>query len=389
MKRILLVLVISLIATLVSQPLNVAAQASNPAAPEPYAGQALCLPDVYLQTPPDCLVLGPSAYLTEMAQKGITFPARSLPASRPPSELTKVEANFAALSLPQEEPAPVYGSLDAAINGGSPSRYIQPGFLRYVSFTQRSDVNGGHYVMLKSGEWMRASPASYSSFQGLVFHSSPRNDFGWIVEQAEIRSAPSYGAAVLMDTLPRESQIQIYDTVVAENTEWYLIGADQWVEHRFARRVEANRPVPEGVDNNRWIEINLFQQTISVYDQGKLVFSTLIASGLDPFWTQPGLFKIYQKKPLETMTGAFEVDKSDYYYLEDVPWTMYFDEARALHGAYWRAMYGYPQSHGCVNLSIGDSRWLYDWAVEGDWVYVWDPSGVTPTDPAIYGKGGA
>ena len=32
-------------------------------------------------------------------------------------------------------------------------------------------------------------------------------------------------------------------------------------------------------------------------------------------------------------------------------------------------------SHGCVNLSIGDSHWLYDWANVGDSVYVYDPSG--------------
>jgi hypothetical protein len=33
---------------------------------------------------------------------------------------------------------------------------------------------------------------------------------------------------------------------------------------------------------------------------------------------------------------------------------------------------------------VGDSRWLYDWAVEGDFVYVHDPSGQTPTDPNLY-----
>ena len=110
---------------------------------------------------------------------------------------------------------------------------------------------------------------------------------------------------------------------------------------------------------------------------------------MKPFYTKPGLFKIYQKKPTETMSGAFEADFSDYYYLEDVPWTMYFAQKRALHGAYWRTMFGFPQSHGCVNLSVGDSRWLYDWAKEGDSVYVHDPSGETPTDPAFYKEGGA
>ncbi len=89
------------------------------------------------------------------------------------------------------------------------------------------------------------------------------------------------------------------------------------------------------------------------------------------------------------MRGAFEADRSDFYYLESVPWTMYYDQARALHGAYWRTRYGFPQSHGCVNLSPGDAHWLFNWAKEGDWVHVWDPSGKTPTDPKYYSDGGA
>lgn len=360
-----------------------------PATQERSTGTALCLPDVYLQTPEDCLPLGPSGFLTDMARKGLTFPLRPLPATTPADAYNVVDVNYARISLPAEEQAPVYGSLEAASAGESPSRFISGGQLRYISFTSQVDVDGRHYVMLKSGEWMRASPAGYTTYQGLQFREMPGNDFGWIVDTAEIRAAPGYAAPLLTKTLPRESTVQIFDTQVAGGTEWYMIGLNEWVEYRYARKVAVSRTPPEGVDNNRWIEINLYQQTLAAYDQGKLVFATLIASGLDPFWTRPGLFKIYQKKPLETMSGAFEADKSDYYYLEDVPWTMYFDEARAIHGAYWRTMFGYPQSHGCVNMSVGDSAWLYEWAQEGDWVYVHDPSGLTPTDPKLYGKGGA
>jgi lipoprotein-anchoring transpeptidase ErfK/SrfK len=87
------------------------------------------------------------------------------------------------------------------------------------------------------------------------------------------------------------------------------------------------------------------------------------------------------------MSGAFEADRSDYYYLAEVPWTLYFDEARALHGAYWRARLGFVQSHGCVNLTVTDSHWLFNWATVGDWVWVHDPSGRTPED--FVGAGGA
>jgi lipoprotein-anchoring transpeptidase ErfK/SrfK len=174
---------------------------------------------------------------------------------------------------------------------------------------------------------------------------------------------------------------QVYDTQTVDQAEWNMIGPNEWVEARKVAVVHPNTTPPDGVTNGRWIDVDLAEQTLAVYDNYRLVFATVIASGLEPFWTRPGLFQIYQKKATETMRNS---DPTDYYYLDNVPWTMYFDKARALHGAYWRTRFGYPQSHGCINLSVGDAHWLFNWAVEGDWVHVHDPTGLTPTDPALY-----
>lgn len=365
-------------------------QAESSQTNEPYTGEVLCLPDAYLSDPGECLPLGPSQTLTALAQQGISYPPRPLPSSRPPRDLTKSPVFIAKLNLNDNEPGYVYGSLADAQAGTNPVRQIAAGEgLRYISYLSVSDVNGNAFVQLKTGEWMRASPAGYSYFQGLLFHKTPSTSFGWMVDHAKARSQPSWNASEVGETIYRETVIQIYDTVESEGMTWYQIGPDQWMPRQDARQLQVNTTPPEGVTGNRWIEVNLYNQTLAVYENRQLVFATLVATGGEPFYTRPGLFQIYQKKPLETMSGAFEADKRDYYYLEDVPWTMYFDQARALHGAYWRAWYGFPGTHGCVNLSIGDAAWLYQWAKEGDWVYVWDPSGETPVDPSLYTQGGA
>jgi len=56
----------------------------------------------------------------------------------------------------------------------------------------------------------------------------------------------------------------------------------------------------------------------------------------------------------------------DYYFLEDVPWTMYFNRDFALHAAYWHDGFGFQHSHGCVNLSPQDARWLFEWTAPTD-----------------------
>jgi lipoprotein-anchoring transpeptidase ErfK/SrfK len=365
---------------------------AQPAPPEePYKGETLCSPDAYPVDPQDCLPLGPSTALTDLAKKGIIFPPVPLATHKPDRALNDLPVKYAKINVASTEPAPIYGSLDDAITGTNPKRYLAAGNgLRYVTYQSMSDANGGHYVMLPGGEWKRASPASTAStFQGLLIDEMPRSAFGWIIETTYVHTAPSVQSTLGEHQVAKEDVVQIYNLVRAEGTEWYQIGMNEWVDRHYIRQLELNPTPPKRVENNRWIEVNLYEQTLSVYDNGKLVFVTLIASGVKPYYTRPGLFKLYKKKELENMSGAFESDKSDYYYLGGVPWTMYFDEARALHGAYWRAWFGIPQSHGCVNLSVGDAHWLFNWAHEGDWVYVWDPSGQTPVDPKFYGQGGA
>jgi lipoprotein-anchoring transpeptidase ErfK/SrfK len=365
------------------------AAAQTPAAADVAFAKPLCLPDVYWVEPGDCLPLGPSARLTELARMGFSIPERPLPAAKPDPTLTQVPVNIARINLPEEEPAKLYSSFEDATQGLNPVATIDPGFLRYVSYINVAYYNEKPYLQLRSGAWIRASPVAYSDYQGLVFSRTPDHSFGWIFDFAEVRTAPGYQSPLLPEKLAREDVVNIYAVQSANNTDWYMIGLNRWVERRYIRQVRLQTTPPQGVDNGRWIDVNLYDQTLAVYENNQLVFATMIATGLDPFFTRPGLFKVEEKLETETMSGAFEANRSDYYYLEDVPWTMYFDGARALHGAYWRAWFGIPQSHGCVNLSIGDSRWLFDWAQVGDYVYVWDPSGQTPTDPKLYGDGGA
>jgi len=377
-------------------PAAVTVQAASGSSTEPYPGETLCLPDAYLQTPANCLPLGPSQTLTDLAKQGISYPPLPLPASKPPFDLTVSPVQIAKINLANNLPVGIFSTLDDAVAGTNPVRQIAPGVTRYVSYIATQRVNGKPYVELASGEWVRASPSGYPTFQGLQFRQTPTSAFGWMLDNIQPYLAPGFaqkGTLIPQKqqeyTVPKWAVIQIEDIQTVDGMEWYKIGEDEWVPWQKARRVRVNTTPPKGVTGDRWIEVNLYDQTVSIYDHRQLIFATLMASGVEPLYTRPGLFQIQSKYKVYTIEGAFNADRSDYYYLQDVPWTMFFDEGRALHGAYWRAWFGYPGTHGCVNLSIGDSAWLFQWANVGDWVYVWDPSGQTPVDPSLYGPGGA
>jgi lipoprotein-anchoring transpeptidase ErfK/SrfK len=389
MKRMLRILILVILASL--------AQTSTIRAEENVEDAILCLPGVYLDVMTDCRQDGPSSYLTRMAKQKVALPTPPLPAAKPDFNLTYAKVAYGEVRTPN---APVYGSVDDAakeIKGNAVQR-IDSSF-SYISYTDEAVIDGMRIYMVSPGLWMTANDiirVTAPRFQGLQFTQTPRLSFGWVLTylsptpQIETKKTPGYSNDDFTGHfLQNHDLVWVYQSSQVGEIEWYMVGPDEWVPQNVIARVIPNSTPPDGVTTNRWIEINLFEQTIAVYDNYELIFATLIASGLEPFWTQPGLFQIYKKLDSTPMRGAFEADHSDAYYLEDVPWTMYFDQARAIHGAYWRANLGFPQSHGCVNMSIGDAQWIYFWAEIGDWVYVWDPSGATPDDPDEYTAGGA
>jgi lipoprotein-anchoring transpeptidase ErfK/SrfK len=113
----------------------------------------------------------------------------------------------------------------------------------------------------------------------------------------------------------------------------------------------------------RWIDVDLSDQRLTAYEGERPVRDVLVSTGLPRTPTVKGRFKIYVKYPAATMSG-------DDYYLEGVPFVMYFHRGYGLHGTYWHTNFGHPMSHGCVNLPTPDAEWLYNWSSVGTLVVV-------------------
>lgn len=388
-QRKIIASIIILFCLMFSEPNMILAQEeTDPELPkyqETYEGLPLCPPGVYLIPPADCLPFGPSAALTNWARKGLTLPLKPLPAYHPDPSYLELDQKYAKLNILPGEEAKFYPNIESAVFGVGELSKLPPGETLYIIYENESyDESGNTYLQNDRDEWIRASPTKYSNFQGLLFKRPPSNQFGWIIDSTNPLREPSVFAPIVNEQLIRDTVVQVYDQIEAEGTTWSMISLGKWVDRNKVRVVTPRIEPPDGVENGRWIEVNLYEQTLTVYEDSHLLFATLVSTGYEPYYTQPGLFQIREKLELETMEGAFATGKVDYYRLENVPWTMYYDGPRALHGAYWRSKLGSELSHGCINLSVGDSHWLYDWAEVGDWVYVWDPSGQTPADPAFY-----
>jgi lipoprotein-anchoring transpeptidase ErfK/SrfK len=125
---------------------------------------------------------------------------------------------------------------------------------------------------------------------------------------------------------------------------------------------------PAGVGaTERWVDVNLTTQTLVAYEGDTPVLTSLISSGTWLHPTVTGQYRTYMKYESQTMNGyLLGYD----YYLEGVPYVMYFYRDYAIHGTYWHNNFGTPMSHGCVNMNTADAGWLYNWAPIGTVVNV-------------------
>lgn len=358
-----------------------------PDADASHSRDVLCSPRDQARYGNLCSDYGPSAELVRQW----AHPERLRPLPRTSIDGQLSHLPFRYLRLSSSKATPLYTSQQDAREGKNSHQAIEAGF-DYISWLECEIVRGKAIFMVEPGIYMRGgsdcSRIATPDFQGIQFYRTPSRPFAWVLGGTFTQVEPA-SENYTENWAYRFQVVQILEEREINDRVWYRIGPQDWIEQRLLSVVRPDGTKPEGVAADHWISIDLYEQTISVYEQGELVYATMVSSGLRGWWTQPGTFQVYSKLERDTMSGAFEADRSDYYYLQDVPWVLYYDQARAIHGAYWHNGYGYPRSHGCVNLSPTDARWIFEWAEEGTWVHVYDPSGETPTDPSQYGAGGA
>jgi lipoprotein-anchoring transpeptidase ErfK/SrfK len=141
------------------------------------------------------------------------------------------------------------------------------------------------------------------------------------------------------------------------------------------------------------IEVNLTNQRLYALENNGVVMEFPISSGL---WgrTPTGTFRVWIKLRYAKMEGGNKA-LNTYYYLPNVPYTMYFSNNEVpswrgygIHGAYWHNNFGHPMSHGCINMRIEDAGKLYYWAEPtlGDKPSIRASAGNPGTEIIIYGK---
>jgi hypothetical protein len=199
----------------------------------------------------------------------------------------------------------------------------------------------------------------------------------WLQSNIEYNFPPRlyYGQVVWMDKIRTNNGFVEYRWNEDVNGHGYGYGAYGeffWADGAgFKVLTDADvAPIDPEVDpNDKRIEADLDYQTLSCFEGNTEVYFCRISSGInydpatgevnDKFATPVGNLLTHWKIISQNMTaGSFQSG----YSTPAVPWsTMISGDGVAIHGAFWHNAFGEKRSHGCINVTPEDAKWIFRW----------------------------
>lgn len=215
---------------------------------------------------------------------------------------------------------------------------------RALAFRARADLPGSGWLQRPAGGFVPAEdvrPAQPSAFSGVA---DPAGVVAFLVEEAAALPLARHATA------PVRGVTAGGDVRVPGGT----------VERRRVRLATA-RPRPAAIPADaRWVHVDIREQVLTAYEGDRWVRATLVSTGRAGRPTPRGIFTVQQKLVHSPMQGNEEAGSG--YFVDEVPHVLALQDDVALHGTFWHDAFGTPVSHGCINLSLADARWLFGWA---------------------------
>lgn len=215
----------------------------------------------------------------------------------------------------------------------------------------------------------RVSKIEASAFHGVPLSEAQPLPLAFVRSSGAVLYAgdPTTGALRGARNVALREAFSLSGKTARFNGDAYLETVDgHYLRDKSLVRVEPPKQLPTfAKPGQTWIDVSILKQTLVAYEGDRPVYATLVSTGKDGLGdpktthsTVQGTFRIHTKHVTATMSGD---DADDEFDLRDVPYVQYFHEGFALHAAYWHEGFGGPRSHGCVNLSPKDARWLFSW----------------------------
>lgn len=271
--------------------------------------------------------------------------------------------------LSSTPPIPAYASVSDARAYAAPVEML-PAYGSYA-FTRYRPNHGDPLLVTNDRRVVRAAELDLfdpSEFSGRELRDAPvpaGQTLAWAIRwRTLIRAEPNADADALARVKYHDTLGVVGEGVVGpEGERWFEVPAAEghargWISDHDIRRFLPLPPAAPVLGGQVTVDVDLDEQVLSIWIEDTPVFVTLISSGKRNDETPPGIYRIENKRAFGKMQSTAQA--RDPYFVDAVPWTMYFQGRYALHASYWHDMFGHRMSHGCVNLSPRDAKHVFE-----------------------------
>ncbi|MBO0783353.1 MAG: L,D-transpeptidase [Ktedonobacteraceae bacterium] len=200
---------------------------------------------------------------------------------------------------------------------------------------------------------------------------------GW----SNVRNIPDTAGTLLRALAPAAS-VTVYGKAEGQaqgsDTTWYRIsGKSDAPQYVYGGLLSTQKPSINAKLPGKVIKVSLKRQKLYAYNNGKLVFTALVATGRPELPTPTGTYHIFVKKSPATFYSPWPKGSKYYYDPVHVKYALEFKEGGFfMHDATWRTTFGpgsnVPHttsdgrtetgSHGCITMTLANAAKLYKWA---------------------------
>ncbi|HTJ85037.1 MAG TPA: L,D-transpeptidase, partial [Polyangiaceae bacterium] len=298
-----------------------------------------------------------------------------------------------------------------------------------ASFKAGSDSLDRRFAVttdLRLAPTTKLKPDTGSPWHGVEIASPGELPMAFVREQGAVRYTLTDSDASRGEEAAWRSRVNLTGKQKRVAGERYLATKEgDWVRASDVGVIVAPSAWPKAAeDGEKWVEVSLSQQTLTLWEGKRPIYATLVSTGREEHATITGTFRIRNKHITATMDSDEKSElggsapskvakKSDagadkprsdnaqkskgkgdkkaadktagskpkakiptkgdgeygitrrrgegLYQLRDVPYIQYFASGFALHAAYWHDVFGKKKSHGCVNLSPIDAHRVFMW----------------------------
>ncbi|MFN8411382.1 MAG: L,D-transpeptidase [Anaerolineales bacterium] len=222
----------------------------------------------------------------------------------------------------------------------------------------------------QSGFWVEVTVP----YIDLALEGTPASP--WMLDHIKYNFQPRvyYGQVIWIDQIRQNNGFVEYRWNEGADGHGYGYGAYGeffWLDGAGVKVLtdEDVSPISPNIDpNEKKIVADINYQTLSCFEGSTEVFFCRIASGQkydatgavsDTLATPVGDMSAWWKIISKNMTAG---NAQAGYSTPAVPWCTFISgEGVAIHGAFWHNDFGERRSHGCINVTPEDAKWIFRW----------------------------